>query len=202
MAKYIKKNAKTDDLIISTTIKLAKEHGLFHVTISNIINEANINRSTFYRHFLDKYDLINEMENRVLKRIQLNQRMLYQTKIHEIKNFEISRVFFFTLLTIIDENHEILAFLFSRNGDPAFSQRLVGLFLEMSYESWNYIIKSDDSKGMKLFANYSVGAILASIKLWIDNYDQYTKQEVFDFLIKVRKSEISALDLDEKTTGN
>ena len=41
-------------------------HGLEDITIKEITAEAGVSRQTFYRHFLDKYDLVNWYFDRLL----------------------------------------------------------------------------------------------------------------------------------------
>jgi AcrR family transcriptional regulator len=59
---------KSEDLRIQRTRKLLRqalfelttEQGFAAVTVRDIAARAMVNRSTFYRHYLDKYDLLNQ----------------------------------------------------------------------------------------------------------------------------------------------
>lgn len=51
---------------METKLKLAdalkaivKQKSLEKITVQDIVKEANVTRQTFYRHFQDKYDLLN-----------------------------------------------------------------------------------------------------------------------------------------------
>ncbi|UQS84827.1 TetR/AcrR family transcriptional regulator [Apilactobacillus apisilvae] len=81
MAKYELKRQKTQSKIINNTIKIAKIKGLERVTVSDIIKSSNINRSTFYRHFEDKYQLIDVIEKSIIDKINS------EYKIFENDNF-------------------------------------------------------------------------------------------------------------------
>lgn len=48
----------TKRIITNAMINLCGKHSLNHITIDMIIAEAEVSRSTFYRHFRDKYDLV------------------------------------------------------------------------------------------------------------------------------------------------
>ncbi len=52
---------KTLALIKRSFIKLIDEKGFRSITVNDISDEAMISRSTFYLHFTDKYDLLNEI---------------------------------------------------------------------------------------------------------------------------------------------
>lgn len=45
---------------------LLNEKGLEKITVSDITRAADVNRGTFYSHYTDKYDLLNEIEDEIL----------------------------------------------------------------------------------------------------------------------------------------
>lgn len=49
---------RTRKLIQQAFIELTVERGFSELTVQDIADRAMINRSTFYRHYLDKYDLL------------------------------------------------------------------------------------------------------------------------------------------------
>ncbi|NVO86974.1 TetR/AcrR family transcriptional regulator [Lactobacillus rhamnosus] len=60
---------KTNDAIKHAFLKLIKAKGFSNTTINDIANAAKINRSTFYLHFTDKYDLLNHLVSSCLTNI-------------------------------------------------------------------------------------------------------------------------------------
>ncbi|WP_051577888.1 TetR/AcrR family transcriptional regulator [Sporolactobacillus terrae] len=59
-------------------VELTLTEGFSRVTVSEIANKAQINRKTFYAHYLDKYDLAQKLAVQVLKRYKLllDQRLI------------------------------------------------------------------------------------------------------------------------------
>ncbi|WP_101846834.1 TetR/AcrR family transcriptional regulator [Halobacillus sp. Marseille-P3879] len=49
-------------------LTLLKEHHLDHVSVQQIMNQAQMNRATFYRHFVDKEDLLTTIVEDLLVR--------------------------------------------------------------------------------------------------------------------------------------
>lgn len=49
---------KTQKHIITAVINLLEEHSFQDITIQMILDEAEVSRSTFYRYYLDKYDVV------------------------------------------------------------------------------------------------------------------------------------------------
>ena len=52
---------KTKKILFETLIKLMKQKNFEKIKISDICEESLINRSTFYAHYEDKYDLLIEL---------------------------------------------------------------------------------------------------------------------------------------------
>ena len=62
--------ARTQLAIRDALVALIKENGFDALTVSDIVARANINRGTFYLHYQDKFDLIEQTEMEVVKEIQ------------------------------------------------------------------------------------------------------------------------------------
>ena len=59
--------AKTKILLENSLIKLMIEKGFDKISIKDLCEEADINRGTFYLHYKDKYDLLEQKEDEILK---------------------------------------------------------------------------------------------------------------------------------------
>ena len=56
---------RTRKLLQQAFIELVAEKGFADLTVRDITERAMVNRSTFYRHYLDKYDLLEQYMNEV-----------------------------------------------------------------------------------------------------------------------------------------
>lgn len=57
---------KTRANIRNTFIELLSEKDFNEITIQNILDKALINRSTFYKHYSDKYELAEQLINEIM----------------------------------------------------------------------------------------------------------------------------------------
>lgn len=63
---YDHKINQTRQQILDAFLTLVKEKDVSKITINDITTIAKINRGTFYRHFDDKFDLIEKTETTIL----------------------------------------------------------------------------------------------------------------------------------------
>lgn len=59
----------TKRLLKEALIELLLEKDLSHITIKDLSDRADINRSTFYSHYVDIYELLDEITNDYMKTI-------------------------------------------------------------------------------------------------------------------------------------
>lgn len=60
---------KTKKVIQQTFLELLIKEGFDKITIKKISEKGNISRKTFYLHYLDKYDLLDDIINQQLKEL-------------------------------------------------------------------------------------------------------------------------------------
>lgn len=61
---------RTQLAIRDALVALIKEKGFDALTVSDIVLRANINRGTFYLHYKDKFDLLEQTETEVITEMQ------------------------------------------------------------------------------------------------------------------------------------
>nr|WP_263326919.1 TetR/AcrR family transcriptional regulator [Neobacillus sp. Marseille-Q6967] len=61
MSKVDRRVVKTQEAIKKAILELMNEKNFDDITIQDISDRANVNRSTVYLHYLDKYDLLDKM---------------------------------------------------------------------------------------------------------------------------------------------
>lgn len=64
--KTDRRTQKTRKAIYAALMELLTQKELHKVTVQEISDTADINRATFYKHFLDVYDLYDQLEQEIL----------------------------------------------------------------------------------------------------------------------------------------
>ena len=172
---------KTNKVLFEALTTLMEQKDFEKIKISDICDQALINRSTFYAHYEDKYDLLlalindlkNNLENELKKNIEEGITKQYFMELLKIliNNVDNKRKTYKSILKN-DKNGIVIDFLIDvSNKDLA--DRL---------EDNN--IESDIP--IDIITKFYIGGIVNIGIDWIKNKDKYTKEELllyFDRLI-------------------
>lgn len=172
---------KTRKAIRDALAKLLTEKELHKVTVQEITEIAEINRGTFYKHYLDIYDLYDKTENEIL--VDLGLMVL---ELQELPSDQ----FFKHLIDYIDENRTVFIMIFSPNTTgklrDKFGNLIEGLFLQVQAEKQHANIKDVT---LSYRTRYRAQGVVSILDKWVcDGFNQSK-----DFIIE------SVFELDKNT---
>ena len=90
------------------------------ITVQELIDKANICRTTFYAHYEDLYDLLGEMENDILSEIRAGLEVLDQAPIRVEEQYPAIEA----VVEVYTRHENLIRLLNGPNGDPGFDARL------------------------------------------------------------------------------
>ncbi|WP_080832239.1 TetR/AcrR family transcriptional regulator [Cohnella massiliensis] len=61
-----RRTVRTKKLLRQALIELMREKGMDHITVSDLTARAEINRGTFYLHYRDVYDLVEQFQQEII----------------------------------------------------------------------------------------------------------------------------------------
>lgn len=116
------RKTETKKLIKVAFTKLLKEKGFNNITVSDITNEAKINRGTFYLHYTDKFDLLEKLENDSIEDLK---ELLFNKDTHDASNPKELFPYGVILdaLNYAKDNFDFVSAISSENGDPTFNDK-------------------------------------------------------------------------------
>lgn len=178
--KTDRRTLKTRKAICEALAGLLTEKELRKVTVQEIADKADVNRVTFYKHYLDVYDLYDKIEEETL--VELGLLVL---KLEELPPKE----FFNNLTDYILENKAVFTLMFCPNSTgqlrDKFSKCLEGLFLKLESEKQKVALKDT----LLLYRIcYRTQGCIAVLSKWVTN--SFTEPK--DFIVKT----LSELDVN------
>lgn len=185
---YENKRRKTEKLIETSLLQLMKEQTFEKISIRQLIDLAEVNRSTFYRHYLDKYDLLEKIENRLLDDLQA----YYQEALDSSCLFKLEKEFKVedyihdkqNLFHFFEPYLEDLAILLGPNGSSTSSWRLQEVLREIFSQSISLGDPLLEEVEADLLLNHQAASFMGTLTYWLA-HPHYKSQQMSDFHTKV-----------------
>ncbi|KXT68414.1 MULTISPECIES: TetR family transcriptional regulator [Streptococcus] len=121
---------KTKLAIRQAVLGLLAEKPFKKITVAEIIHTAEINRGTFYAHYLDKYDLLEKIEMEVGEEFSAAIQDLTSRTLQE--NWEQGDSFdhILPILTYVEENQELFKLMAERKLSSAWFDDIVATYFQ------------------------------------------------------------------------
>ncbi|WP_432665534.1 TetR-like C-terminal domain-containing protein [Wukongibacter baidiensis] len=152
---------RTKKVLKETFISLLQKKDIHRITVKEISDIADVNRSTFYNYYTDVYDMLDKLENEALELLEKLMKNYYTQNDRDL----FSRACFTELLSVIKENSSLFNLFFLDENRVTFAVKLQNLIFTIPYDKVNYD---------KNVANYYVSSYIASgttgmIQCWLKN---------------------------------
>lgn len=159
---------KTQAAIIKALLKNAIIKGIEQVTVQDIVDDADINRATFYNHFKDKQDLIEHIESNTLNGL------IQHLKIPKYGVQSFSDLIYPPILNSLEHVKQYsytYSVLLSPNGPTDFRWRMLEIIKKAVRHSIEEINNRDIHINNKesYLIDFVAGAHLSIIISWVEN---------------------------------
>ncbi len=174
---------KTFSRLSDTFFELMKKQSYDSITVLKICDAAGVHRATFYKHFIDKQDFMNFCFEKKLETLKFENESLFGSNSESAKAEYIGLCE--KIVNFVYENRQIIADLNINTTSSAFTVALTNSISDTLEKR----LSRDEASGIHLFspapmlAHYYAGAIVETLKLWIVDGDQYTKDDILKFVM-------------------
>lgn len=168
---------KTKKILYETLIELMKTKTFEEIKVSDICTKALINRSTFYAHYEDKYELllefINSLKEEFINELSKNKNILNTREYY----LEMIRLF----LDHIENKRDIYSAIMINNRNSIMMDIL-------SSVANNEVIKKMEASNIStrvpanIIAKFYLGGVLNLGIEWLRDTNKYSKEEIIRYL--------------------
>lgn len=166
---YDRMNEQTQEKIQTVFLQLLKEKNFTKISVQDITKAADINRGTFYLHYLDKYDLLDRMESLLLERLEEHLHQLDPGKL--LKGAEKYGVSFqaVEVFRYIQIHHEWFRIFLGDNNRNGFQRRLKDFFMRHFYGKMmdNPAFFESSTVPPDYLSSFATSAFLGLIEQWL-----------------------------------
>jgi AcrR family transcriptional regulator len=181
---------RTQQLLRDSLIALIMEKGYDAITVQDIAQRATLNRATFYLHYRDKEDLLQQTVEDILQDLISGMSMTPTAKDDEEPHPDLVYIF-----EHVARHSGFYKVMLGKNGLPSFMFRLMDVIRERLYE--RIAAKQPDEQQLKIskniFLNYVTWAYLGVIVWWLEEDMPYSPRYMADQLTRLRVKHRSLL---------
>ncbi len=180
---------RTRQMIQDAFTELLEEKGFEGITISDLTEKANINRGTFYLHYRDKYDLLEQSENEIIRGVEEITKELQEIILKEVLNFDYNREPFPFLIKLFDyffEHSKFVKVILGPKGDPSFQVKLKEMMKNNIQKNMGKLsIKINMSVPVEYFIAYISSTYLGVIQQWLESGMKESPRDVSLILSRI-----------------
>ena len=180
---------RTKKLLKQALAQLMDEKDFKDITVKDITERADLNRGTFYLHYTDTYDILNKIEDEILKNIQ----NMIDQNIEKTNASDSVIPALKPIAEYIMENADICRCLINNKASVDFIEK----FQNLIYDNCSDIIKRrhnvKDSKQNEFYLSFITLGVIGMVKKWLETKPMVSAEEIVVFVNQIMTYSSAAL---------
>jgi AcrR family transcriptional regulator len=177
----------TKMVLRESLLELLQEKPINRISVTELCQNADVNRGTFYAHYSEPYDLLRQIEDELYEDIR-NCFDGSAEKSMERTNLD--------LLMIINRNRELCRVILSENASSNFISRIYDIGSEYFRRRWSGSIEKMDMPEEYLYHYIATGNI-EIIRMWLMNDDSRSPENIAAIISNLVRSVMHACNQTE-----
>lgn len=168
---------KTLQLLQNALVDLIAEKDYEDITIQELLDRANVGRSTFYAHFENKDQLLRSILTLLNEHFEAGiQQMSEGQKTYEENSDQMP----FRVLQFVEQNHRLFKAMLGKAGHSSHPNPLHDYLFAVTREHFRQMmqLKHSDTPRLELAAQFYTSAFIGALAWWLEN-DMVYSAEVF-----------------------
>ncbi len=170
------RSQKSREAIRAALVALLEKQELSELTVSQLCREADVNRSTFYAHYQDLWDVMDELEE------QMDRELLEQ--FHWVEDAQTAMLEKRSFLITCQQIARHPAFNRARLNNPSVSSRRaeMGMAYIMEYVVGPYARSISHSNVLPYYITFGRDGCVAVLRQWLEGGCRETPEEIAEVL--------------------
>lgn len=147
----------TKELLKNSLIELLETKDIYHISIRELCDNADVNRTTFYKYYGSQFDLLTDIENDLLKHIN----DAIEKNNNSRKNIIIDACHY------LEDNLKMSRLLLNNNIDPHFPDKLFSMGL-IKDSILKFTGKENDESLFEYLCVFQTQGIYHVIRTWLN----------------------------------
>ena len=168
----------TKRMLKDALTEMLRSEDIYHVSIRELCQRADVNRTTFYKYYGNQFDLLADMENDLLVFLSDTIREYVSDRVRIIE----------ILCRYMEEHLEFGRLIVNNNVDPLFPQRLFSMEVLREAVLMNYSSLQDEKLQEYLFNFITYGAYRIFC-IWLNKDQRESPEEIALLLMRLIRLE-------------
>lgn len=143
------------------------------ITVRELADKVDINRGTFYLHYRDIFDMVEQIENEMFEQFSdiINNEPMRDMDGDPSHLLE-------SVFSFLADNADMGAALLGPNGDMAFVNKLKTVVREKCLNDWMLLFDTDKSQYFEFYYSFVVGGCIALFQTWLETGRTQSPEEM------------------------
>ena len=159
--------ALTKRMLKEALIEILKEKDIYHISIRELCEKADVNRTTFYKYYGSQFDLLSDMEEDMI---------VFVTEILEHGKGNLEDIII-SAAEYLESNIDFARLIINNNVDPEFPERLFSIESVMSSALNNFERKETKLTFEYAYTYCTYGAFSVFCK-WLNKNNRESPEEI------------------------
>lgn len=161
MDRRVRKTRATLRQCLTTLLHTKK---IQDITVRELAEMADINRGTFYLHYKDVFDLLEQIENELAAELE------QVLELYQVPNLHTKPSLFFSdLYPLLQKNADLITSLLGENGDLYFVSRLKTMLQERCLHRWLELETEKDEETLEIYSAFLVSGCVGMVQYWLES---------------------------------
>lgn len=156
----------TKRMLKEALIEMLKDKDIYHISIRELCDKADVNRTTFYKYYGSQFDLLSDMENDLL---------LFISKILENNDGDTVRVIA-AACEYLEDNLEFARLIINNNIDPLFAEKLFAIDAIKESSRHHFYAGKSDSENEYIY-NFLTYGVFRMVCMWLNKEERESPRE-------------------------
>ena len=169
--KYTKK------IIKENFLNLLEEKDITKITVKELCEISDINRGTFYRYYIDIYDLLKTIEQEFVDEIK-NSSSIVKIEEHSIYSFTKG------ILSVFENNKKLVKILFNTERNILFLNEVLEIAYDKCINRWKNLHSEIDEDELENAVVFIFNGALGVINYWVKNDFSTSSDDIAKYIEK------------------
>jgi AcrR family transcriptional regulator len=177
---------KTRAALKKSLTTLMQQKQIKDISVRELTELADVNRGTFYLHYKDVFDLLEQSEADLLNEFHDTINSYDAAHVSENSTFLFEGVY-----NLCKQNADLVRILIGENGDIKFLNKLKDLVKSKCLEEWSFITNQQNPRDFDSYYAFIVGGCISLLQNWFSSGMIQSPHELAELTRKILSGGLS-----------